>query len=384
MSGKAKADQLKHRKRNRIILIIELVILLVLLAALFVWLKFGMINFRDIGTVQPGKISKKTEKTLSGYTNFMVFGVDNRKAGNYTTGNTDVQIIVSINNDTKKIRMASLYRDTIVDIDPTGNSRFAKCNAAYAYGGEKEAMEMVNENLELNLDKFVTVDFRAVSDVVDDVGGLEIDVTPAELQALNSKPLVQEVARASGKTPKLVTKSGLQTLNGDQVTAYCRIRHTAGGDFTRASRQRKVMNLLLQKVKKASLTQLNSIIDDVLPKISTNFSGTEILSMATAAKSYEIDKSFGFPFDKTTATINPYGSIVIPCTLSTNVEKLHNKMFDEVDYTPNNTVNAISQQIVNITGMTEQSAVDYSSSEDNKGIDDTTTTTSDPESTTRQ
>ena len=104
MSGKAKA----HRKRNRIILIVELVILLVLLAALFVWLKFGMINFRDIGEVKPGAISKKTEKTLSGYTNFMVFGVDNRRAGNYDTGNTDVQIIVSINNDTKKIRMASL------------------------------------------------------------------------------------------------------------------------------------------------------------------------------------------------------------------------------------------------------------------------------------
>ncbi len=379
MSGKAKA----HRKRNRIILIVELVILLVLLAALFVWLKFGMINFRDIGEVKPGAISKKTEKTLSGYTNFMVFGVDNRRAGNYDTGNTDVQIIVSINNDTKKIRMASLYRDTIVDIDPTGNSKFAKCNAAYAYGGEKEAMEMVNENLELNLDKFVTVDFRAVSDVVDDVGGLEINVTPAELQALNAKPLVQEVARASGKTPKLVTKSGLQTLNGDQVTAYCRIRHTAGGDFTRASRQREVMNLLLQKVKGASVSELNKILDDVLPKISTNFSATQILSIATAAKSYSIDKSFGFPFDKTTATINPYGSIVIPCTLATNVEKLHQRMFDEESYTPNNVVNSISRQIVTITGKTEQSDVDFSSSENNKGIDDTGTTSESTTTTTQ-
>ena len=279
--------------------------------------------------------------------------------------------------------MASLYRDTIVDIDPTGNSKFAKCNAAYAYGGEKEAMEMVNENLELNLDKFVTVDFRAVSDVVDDVGGLEIDVTPAELQALNSKPLVQEVARASGKTPKLVTKSGLQTLNGDQVTAYCRIRHTAGGDFTRASRQREVMNLLLQKVKGASVSELNKILDDVLPKISTNFSATQILSIATAAKSYSIDKSFGFPFDKTTATISPYGSIVIPCTLATNVEKLHQRMFDEESYTPNNVVNAISRQIVTITGKTEQSAVDFSSSENNKGIDDTGTTSESTTTTTQ-
>ena len=116
----------KRRKRRKVLLIIEIIILILLLIVLFAWLKFGTINVRNIGKVKTGDISRKTEKVLSGYTNFMVYGVDNRTAGNYNGGNTDVQILVSINNDTKKIRMASIYRDTYLDIDPTGNTTLAK------------------------------------------------------------------------------------------------------------------------------------------------------------------------------------------------------------------------------------------------------------------
>ena len=184
---------------------------------------------------------------------------------------------------------------------------------------------MINGNLDLNLDKFVTFDFSAVTDVIDDVGGIEVDVSEAEYEALNSTrwPTIPEVAKLSGKEATPVTKPGLQTLNGVQACAYCRIRHTSDnkGDFGRAERQRKVMSLVIDKVKKASLTQLNSIIDDVLPKVSTNFSATEILSLATAAKSYSVDKSFGFPFDKWGGIISPYGWIIVPTTLENNVEK---------------------------------------------------------------
>lgn len=370
----------KRRKRRKILLIVEIIILFLLLGVLFFWLKFGMINFRDIGDIKTNKLSKQTQETLSGYTNFMVFGVDNRAEGSTSYGNTDVQILVSINNDTKKIRMASVYRDTLLNTDPQGTGSYRKSNAAYALGGEKEALEMMNGNLDLNLEKFVTFDFAAVTDVIDDVGGIEVDVTESEYEALNSArwPTIPEVARLSGKKATYVTKPGLQTLNGVQACAYCRIRHTSDGkgDYGRAERQRKVMSLVIDKVKKASLTQLNAIIDDVLPKVSTNFSATEILSLATAAKSYSVDKSFGFPFDKWNGTLDSYGSIIVPCTLESNVEKLHQKMFDEMNFAPSQTVRAISQQIEYRTGKSEADIEDFSKSEGNIGVDDETTDSS--------
>ena len=376
----APSRRARRRKRRKIFLIVEIIILVLLLGVLFFWLKFGMINFRDIGSVKTNKLSKETKQTLSGYTNFMVYGVDNRASGSTTYGNTDVQILVSINNDTKKIRMASIYRDTFLNTDPQGTSSYKKSNAAYARGGEQESLEMINGNLDLNLDKFVTFDFSAVTDVIDDVGGIEVDVSEAEYEALNSTrwPTIPEVAKLSGKEATPVTKPGLQTLNGVQACAYCRIRHTSDnkGDFGRAERQRKVMSLVIDKVKKASLTQLNSIIDDVLPKVSTNFSATEILSLATAAKSYSVDKSFGFPFDKWGGIISPYGWIIVPTTLENNVEELHQKMFDEMNYAPSQEVRSISQQIAYLTGKTDTGTEDYSSSEGNIGVDDETTTDS--------
>lgn len=375
----------RRRKRRKVLLIIEIVILLLLLGVLFVWLKFGMINFKDVGKVKTNKLSKATEQKLSGYTNFMLFGVDNRKAGDYSTGHSDVQILVSINNDTKKIRMASLYRDTYLSVKPEeATPTFNKCNTAYMYGGEKGAIEMVNTNLDLNLDKFVSVDFKAVVDVIDAVGGIQVDVSEAEYRALNSTqyPTIPEVARIAGKKATYVTKPGLQTLNGVQACAYCRIRHEAGDDYGRAQRQRKVMSLMLDKIKGASLSQLNSIVDAVLPQMSTNFSVSEILSLATAAKSYSVDKSFGFPFDKNGKSMQGAGLAIIPCTLESNVIKLHQKMFDEQNYAPSYTVRNLSQQISMRSGFTEANGIKSTSGEGNIGVDDDDTAVSDGTTTT--
>lgn len=364
----------KRRKRRKVILIIEIILLVILLAMLFVWLKFGSINFTDVGKkIKTGDISESTEKTLSGYTNFMVYGVDNRTQGDYDSGRTDVQILVSINNDTKKIRMASVYRDTYLNVNPSGTMKLAKSNEAYNTGGETQALEMINTNFDLDVQNFVSVDFSAVVDVVDAVGGLEVDVSEDEYKALNSRryPTIPEVARLSGKKATPVTHAGKQTLNGVQTCAYCRIRHGAGDDYGRAMRQRKVMKLLLEKVKGSSVTQLSHIIDAVLPKMYTNFSATDLITLAMASKSYDLDKSFAFPFDKRAMELHGHDYIV-PCTLESNVAKLHQKMFDETGYVPSQTVRNLSSQISYTTGVTESSAVDYSKLENNVGIDDST------------
>nr|MCR4733213.1 LCP family protein [Lachnospiraceae bacterium] len=172
-----------------------------------------------------------------------------------------------------------------------------------------------------------------------------------------------------------------QKLNGLQATAYCRIRHDAGEDFGRAKRQRAVIEALLGKVRGASLGEMSSLVDAVLPKVYTSYSATDIVSMAMAAKEYSIDQSFGFPFAKKAYDIGkPYCSVVVPCTLATNVAKLHEKMFNEKNYSPSNTVSALSQQIISISGFNENSSEDYSRLEDNKGINTESTT----ENTTTQ
>lgn len=372
----------KRRKKRKILLIIEIVILLVLLLLLFVWSKFGMINFDgDIGDIGINKLNESTTEALSGYTNFALFGVDNRQAGEYSTGNSDVIIIVSINNDTKKIRLASVYRDTLLDVSLEGET-FRKANYAYNHGGETQALSMLNENLDLNLQKYICVDFKAVTNAIDAVGGVEVDVSEAEYQALIEKPLVQEVAKAAGKKATQIKGPGKQTLNGVQATAYMRIRHGVGDDFGRAKRQREVIGLVLEKAKSASLTQLNDLVDAVFPEIYTNFSSAELITLASAVSKYSLDQSFGFPFDKTGDYVSPAGDVLVPCTLLSNVTELHQKMFDEENYVASNTVTQLDQMIINLTGCTQESAQDYSASEDNIGIDDDTESdTSSEEST---
>lgn len=371
----------KRRKRRKILLIVEIIVLLLLLGLLFVWLKLGMINFKNLGDIKQNKLSRKTTEVLSGYTNFALFGVDNRSNGNYNGGQSDVIVIVSINNDTKKIRLASVYRDSFLNVSEDG-TLLRKCNYAYAHGGESAALSMLNRNLDLNLQDFVAVDFAAVTDAIDAVGGVEMDVTEAEVKSLNDPdhPVLREMATQLGKEYTPVTKAGKQNLNGLQATAYCRIRHDAGEDWGRARRQRAVIEALLGKVKGASLGQMSSLVDAILPKVSTSYDATKLISMAMAAKEYAIDQSFGFPFRKTTEELpKPYGSVVIPCTLSSNVTMLHEKMFDEKNYSPSNTVASLSQLIVNQTGCDESSAGDYSQIENNKGVE----TSSSTESTTQ-
>lgn len=373
----------KRRKRRKVLLVLEIVVLLLLLGLLFVWLKLGMINFKEIGNIKQNKLSAGTIKAMSGYTNFALFGVDNRQNGNYNGGQSDVIVIVSINNDTKKIRLASVYRDSLLDVSQDGSNLFRKCNYAYAHGGEPAALAMLNKNLDLNLQDFVAVDFAAVTDAIDAVGGVEMDVTEDEVKSLNDKdhPVLREMASQLGKEYTPVTKAGRQKLNGLQATAYCRIRHDAGEDFGRAKRQRAVIEALLGKVRGASLGEMSSLVDAVLPKIYTSYNATEIISMAMAAKEYSIDQSFGFPFTKKAHDIGkPYRSVVVPCTLATNVAKLHEKMFNEKNYSPSNTVSALSQQIISISGFNENSSEDYSRLEDNKGINTESTT----ENTTTQ
>ena len=205
------------------------------------------------------------------------------------------------------------------------------------------AINMLNKNLDLDIQDYVTVDFGAIADAIDLLGGVEIEVTEAELPYINQ--YIPETAASAGKETAYIESAGLQLLDGTQATTYARIRSTAGGDFTRTERQRTVIEKMVEKAKKADLVTINNIINKVFPQISTSFTLSEILNYALAYSEYTLAGNMGFPAEKSTDTISGFGSIVIPEDLTSNVSKMHDFLFGTTGYQPSSTVTSLSADI---------------------------------------
>ncbi len=364
----------KKKKMKRTIFVVEIAILLVILIVFFFWSKFGKVNWDNINMseLQNDSLDEETKEVLSQYTTLALFGVDNRSNGNLDSGNSDTIILVSINNDTKEVKMVSVQRDTYLEV--TDNT-YRKCNYAYNHGGVETAIEMLNKNLDLNISGYVSVDFYAVAKVVDDLGGLDLEVTQKMIDTNNPETgqnalagYIAEVEHVLKYYPNkeeywdrndcYFDKPGVYHMNGAQVVGYCRNRYAVDNDYGRAENQRTVIKLIVEKAKKANLKQLNDICDDVFPEISTSLSFGQCVGMATAVKDYEVTNSTGFPFALKTKTISKKtGSVVVPCTLSTNVSTLHQFLYEQENYdTTDDVVDVISDHIVNETGCTESSA----------------------------
>ncbi|MCR4782464.1 MAG: LCP family protein [Lachnospiraceae bacterium] len=350
----------KRRKRRRIILICELIALIILSVLVYLYSKFGKIDFNDLGNIQTNQLDDKTKELLSGYTTIALYGVDSRDMDSYKNSNSDSMIICVIDNDKKEIRLMSVLRDTYMDVD--GEGTYRKCNYAYAKGGPKESMEMLNRNLDLDIQEYVSVNWKALADAIDAVGGVEADVSAEEAAALvDPEYFVQKntedfIGRKGGRV-----KAGKQTLNGVQAVAYCRIRHGAGDDYSRTDRQREVLSQLITKVKGSGISKINKLIDAIFPEVSTSLSLSQVIGLATNISDYKLGESKGFPFDRRSTTIAGAGSIVVPCTLKSNVVDAYQFLYNKEDYEPSDTVNSISKRIINKTGFTETDSVTYKS-----------------------
>ena len=238
--------------------------------------------------------------------------------------------------------MASIYRDTYVNIPEKG---YDKINAAYFKGGYSLALSTINRNFDLDIKEYVTVNFKALVDVIDRLGGITLDITQEEVKWLNG--YVRELNRINGTSVSGITSAGTQTVNGTQATAYARIRYTAGGDFKRTERQRIVINKIFEKIKASDLETINALINDMLPQVYTNLNTLEILSLAKDVFSYNIVDQTGFPFEKDAHTYKKV-SYVFPINLQDNVTKLHEFLFDEIGYVPSQTVQEYSNYIESI------------------------------------
>lgn len=352
----------KHKKmsgsKKIILFIAEILFLLVIIALVMLWKStIGKIQFEDQLTDSEAGINEDIEEstllTMGGYTNIALFGLDNRSSDNYDTGNSDCIMIASIDNATKEVRIVSVYRDTFLNV---GNDQYKKINSAYARGGVSNAVRALNENLDLDITAYVCVDWNALVDAIDALGGVELEITDDEVRLINH--YVNDTARCSDAEPHEVTQSGKVTLDGLQATSYARIRYTDGMDFERASRQRIVLQAMLEKAKSADFATLTKICNAVVDDISTSLSLKDILYLAKSLSDYELVETSGFP---TELSLFTYGTeeIVVPVDLYANVSKLHEFLFDEADYIPSQTVQDRNTQIINLTGVTIENARTY-------------------------
>lgn len=289
---------------------------------------------------------EQADTAPKGYRNIALFGVDARDGELGRGTRSDTIIIASINQDTHEIKLISVYRDTYLNL---GNDSYNKCNGAYANGGPEQAITMLNINLDLDITDYITIGFSGLIDAIDCLGGIEIEITDAEINHLNNYQLCMAEEMGIDYTP--VTKAGLQTLNGMQATAYCRIRYTKGDDFKRAERQRDVLGAMMIKAKGASLMTLRDVVTAVLPSVNTSLNVNEMISVLGTLAEYNVVASEGFPFqeERTNATIGSKGDCIIPTTLEENVTMLHELLFDEKNYEPSGPVRTMSEEITQQT-----------------------------------
>ena len=336
------------RRRKRFIVICEVVVLLVLLVVAFVMAKLNKIKGEDF---DENKLLMGAD--LTGYTNIALFGLDSREGEINGGVQSDCIMIASINNETDDVKLVSVYRDTLLQ---QADETYEKANSAYNRGGPEEAISLLNRNLDLDIQNYVSVNFNALVDTIDLLGGLEVELTAEEAFWCNGYSA--ETAQVVGQEMiPIKEEAGVQLLDGVHAVSYARIRYTEGDDFKRAERQRFILNETAKKAKKASFSTLNKILDKVFPQISTSFSANELLGFAANALNYNIVETTGFPFQVTTSenVMNHYGSYVVPIEFKQNVIELHKLLFGEEDYEPSETVQLINDEIIYLTGVTGES-----------------------------
>lgn len=333
-----KPDNQKNKRKHKALKIIGIILLIVLIiVSLTAGICYWYVNEKlsKIQTVDVDKneieITEGVEEELTEYRNIALLGIDSRQ-DSYSKGNrSDCIIIASINNKTKEIRLLSVYRDSYLEIT---NRDLDKITHAYSYGGPTLTLSTLNTNLDLDITEFVTVNFDAVKEIVNDLGGIKMTVTDSEATQISG-----------------INSAGTYTLNGEQALDYARIRKI-DSDYKRTERMRNVIVASLEKVKAKNITELNSIVDKVLPRIYTNIDSKEIISLIPSIASYKITESTGWPTKAEGKIINKvwYG---VPVTLESSVKELHAELFDDIEYEPSDKVKEISNKIIKKTGCKE-------------------------------
>ncbi|MDD4376691.1 MAG: LCP family protein [Eubacteriales bacterium] len=345
--GKRKKRYIWNKGRTLKNLVILLLIVALVVTGCFFWLTR---NFDKVDTSKEDfSIDNQVATDLRGYRNIAILGVDARADEGYDGSRTDAIIIMSIKKSTKDVRLISVMRDSYLRMEYFDNSMILdKITHAHHYAGGVNTCAALNRSLDLNIDEFVIFNWKAVSDMVDCLGGVNIDVKTNEIADLNKWG--GETAENVGGIYNTISEPGRQKLDGVQAVTYCRIRKTSGGDQGRSIRYKKLMSAV---VKKAVMQpwKLNKLSDTVLPNIRTNMSQIQLYTMCLGFPLYDFNKSINWPKDYYSGYLSDGLSYVVPTTLESNVKRLHRLAFKQENYQLSDTCAQINLDIINDTGI---------------------------------
>ncbi|GAA0105715.1 LCP family protein [Paraclostridium sordellii] len=285
---------------------------------------------------EASKIVNETNfNKVDGIENILLVGIDARNLNE--PSRSDSMMILTVDGKHKDIKLTSLARDTYVDIPGHGKQ---KLTHAYAYGGINLLLETIEKNFQLDLNHYAIVNFFGFVDIIDAIGGVQVDIQSSELKELNTYitngQAIDKVA--ADKKVETISEPGVHNLNGYQALAYARIRHNDSA-YGRDNRQRKIIEATLKKMSKASPLKYPSILDSILPSIKTDMKPTNILGLATKVLSIGDSniKTLEFPIPDDNQQGYSKGGIINSETgwvLQFNPEKnlpvLHDFIFDDV------------------------------------------------------
>ena len=272
-------------------------------------------------------ISQDVEDKLSKYddsiTNIALFGIDASDGG---VGRSDSIMIATIDTNNKKLKLTSIMRDSYVNIDGHG---LDKINHAYAFGKAELAIKTLNENFDLNISEFAAVNFSTLPKIIDKLGGIELDIDSEELQYING--YISDLSGINNTSVSPISSTGLQHVNGTQAMAYCRIRYTSGGDYKRTERHREVLSKMFEKILSMSPTSYPSLLNEILPMISTSLSASEIMDLGNevlkvGSTSLEQER---FPLDGYCEGQMIGGVYYLTFDKETTVNQLHDYIFED-------------------------------------------------------
>lgn len=350
--GKGKKGKKKKKGKGlRVAVLIVGIIVVLLGAVIAVGFTVVKSTLDNIGKVELDQdligIDSRVDEQLSNYRNIALLGIDARNMSDDSGCRSDSMIVVSINKETDELRMFSVYRDTLLDLGD-GTPGLDKVTHAYYYGGPTKALYALNHNLDLNIKEVVVVNWKAVADAVDALGGLDIEIKQSEIQQMNK--YIKNTAKHIGGSKKQIEKPGKQHLNGVQAVTYARIRKDAAtGDYRRNERMKIVVKAAFEKAKTMDTAALKKITKEVLPEIKTNMSSADMMGMMLKLNSYDMtSSSVGWPY--TVRGWSSGGWYGPPVTLKSNVVKLHEEFFEQKNYEPTAHVEEISSRISAKTG----------------------------------
>ncbi len=344
-------SEAKKKRRRRIIAMIvaECIALVAIFSYAFMARMMSKIQRSEdfqISEIKTNDIAVDAEENMKGYWTIAIFGVDARDNAIEKSTNSDVIILCNVNRDTGEIKLVSVYRDSYLNINDSGS--YAKINQAYFVGGPKQAVEALNRNLDLQIQDYMTFNWKAVADAINILGGVDIELSKAEFHYINS--FITETVKATGVGSHQLTQAGMNHLDGVQAVAYGRLR-LMDTDYARTERQRKIIAQAFEKSKNADFQTLYTLIGAVFPQVSTSIGVDDLVSNARNISKFHLGETTGFPQARGDANMGKKGAVVVPATLESNVIELHRFLFGDEDYTPSETVKKISAKISSDTGI---------------------------------